>query len=76
MTTNQVKFEGYFKREDIEQLLTSDITQIYVTGTLNSNDEKSSWMEIKATGFGGTLETAPEASIASASKDGCPRPCP
>jgi hypothetical protein len=76
MTTNQVKFEGYFKREDIEQLLTSDITQIYVTGTLNSNDEKSSWMEIKVSGFGGTPTTAPAASAASTSKDGCPRPCP
>ena len=80
MTTNQVKFEGYFKRENIEQLLDDkNITQICITGTRNANDDNSSWMEIKATGIGGTPTTAPAASALSApsaSKDGCPRPCP
>ena len=67
--TNQVSFQGYFKREDIQELLNGNITQIYVTGTLNYTGDNSSWTEIKATGFGGSFVDPP-------SKEGCPRPCP
>lgn len=66
---NELSFEVYFKREDIQDLLDLDITQICITGTLKLNQDNSCTTAIKATGFGGNFIQAP-------TKPGCPQPCP
>lgn len=66
---NELSFETYFKREDIQALLDLDITQICITGTLKLSQDDSCSMTVTAAGFGGSFADTP-------TKPGCPRPCP